>query len=1089
MTGTATPGAGYLSHPAIRGGQVVFVCEDDLWLVADTGGQAFRLTASVAEATHPRLSPDGAWVAFTGTQDGTSEVYVMPLEGGPAHRLTVQAARCAVLGWHPGGGEILYASPAEQPPGFGTRIFAVDPRGGLPRPMPYGPTTAIAHGPGGALVLGRNTGDPARWKRYRGGTAGELWIGSHQDGALFSRLLNLPGNPASPCWAGERVFFVCDHEGTGNVYSCRADGSDLTRHTDHDEFYARNLTSDGARLVYQAGARLYLLDPAEGGPRPIDVRLRTSRTQHDRRFVSASGFLEDAALSHDGTALALTTRGKLFTLAHWEGPVRQHGAPDAVRYRLPAWLTDGERLVASAGDERPEECLVVFDAGTDSPSAPREPALPDLGRPTELAPSPTVDLVAVATHRQQLHLVNLGPGNGDPGAGPSARLLDRSPHGRIEDLAWSVDGRWLAYTWPAGPHCSIIKVADARTGAVHRVTEPVLRDFAPCFDPRGHFLYFLGRRECTPVADALTFGFGFAQAVRPYLVALRDGEPSPFAARPRSPAKEPVVQGAHDEDDPEPLEIDFAGISGRIAPFPLPEGDYRRILSTYNKILLLSFPVPPGAGDPTRPPADGDEEKPSGLVESFDPATLETSELLDRVTDMRLNRDRDTLLCQAGARLRVVKAEPKPEDVLGDAVDEPGRATGWIDLDRVRVAVRPHAEWRQMFREAWRLQHEHFWDPGMAGVDWETVYERYVPLVDLVGSRAELSDLLWELQGELGTSHAYEFGGDYRAGPRYRQGLLGVDWVTGDGSGARVARIVAGDRWDPRATSPCTSLGADIRPGDLVTAVNGQPVGPAGPGELLVDQAGREVELTVSRPGAGERHAAVHRLTLRTLGDEGPARYRDWVAQNRSYVHEATGGRIGYLHVPDMFETGYAEFVRSFLTEYDREALIVDARFNGGGFVSWLVLERLARRRRGYEFGRWSGALPYPAESPRGPMVALVNEHTGSDGDIFGHMFREMRLGPLVGRRTWGGVIAVHPRHPLVDGTVTTQPEYSYVFDGVGRLLENRGVEPDLDVEIAPHDHVLGLDTQLARAVEVALEEAAEKPPHSPPQPTRTTGD
>jgi tricorn protease len=1065
-----TPAKGYLRHPSIGGGQVVFVAEDDLWLVPAAGGHAFRLTTTAGAVSHPRLSPDGRQVAFTSTHDGPSEIYVMPTEGGVARRLTYQAARCLALGWAPSG-EILYASTAEQPPGFGTRIFTVSADGGWSGLLPYGPASAIAHGPGDRLVLGRNTNDPARRKRYRGGTAGELWIGATAEGAVFRRLIQLPGNLASPCWAGDRVYFISDHDGIGNVYSCLPDGSELARHTSHRDYYARQLSSDGERLVYQSGAQIYRIDPG-AGPEQLTVTLRTSRAQHDRRIVPAGTYLEDVALNHDGTTVAAAIRGKLFTFRNWEGPVRQHGAPDTVRYRLPSWLAGQGGVVASASDDRAEEYLVVVTPEAEAPSAAREIPFGG-GRPIELVASPVADLVAVATHRHQLHLVAVGHPPGD--TGPADRLIDRSPYDRIEDLAWSPDGRWLAYTWPASPHSSVVKIADTRTGAVHQVTEPALRDFAPCFDPEGRFLYFLGSQADTPIPDSLTAGLVIPPTVRPYVIALQDGQAAPFAPRPWRPDGEntDVAENGRVISPP----IDFAGIRGRITPLPVGADDYRRVLASAGKIFLLVFPPASWDDDPEPTPQEEDDSQPAGLVHSFDLKTREITELVDGVTDMWLNQRRDVLLCESGRRLRILSAKPKPDQGqdLAAAPDEPGPVSGWIDLDRVRVVIRPQAEWRQMFREAWRLQREHFWDPGMTGIDWDEVYQRYLPLADLVASRAELSDLLWEVQGELGTSHAYEIGGEYRPGAGYRQGFLGVDWGEA-GSGASIVKILSGDPRDPRGTSPCGRLAVDVRPGDVVVAVNGQAVGPAGPGELLIDQAGRDVELTVARSGPEGRPPSLHRVTVRPLADDGPARYRDWVTGNRRYVHETTGGRVGYVHVPNMYSPGYAEFIRSFLAEYDREALIVDVRFNGGGFCSWLVLERLARRRFGYESGRWNGLLPYPAEAPRGPMVALINEHTGSDSEVFSHVFRELRLGPLVGRRTWGGVIAMYPRHVLVDGTVTTQPEFCHAFDGVGRRLENRGVEPDIDVDIAPHDHVLGLDTQLTRAVETALREAERSP-------------
>lgn len=1033
---------GYLRYPAIRAGRLVFVCEDDLWAATTEGGQAVRLTTASGPVSGPRISPDGQTVAFTGTDDGPSEVYLQPLAGGMARRLTFQAARhCTVVGWHPGTGEILYASNAGQPPGQGPRLFAINPAGGLPRLLPYGLATAIAHGPDGQLVLGRNTADPARWKRYRGGTAGELWISKNGDDALFERLLVLPGNLAGPCWAADRVWFVADHEGVGNVYSCAPDGTGLTRHTDHRDFYARCLDSDGERLVYQTGAELMLLDPAGDGPRRIEPVLHRSGSRRRQRFVPAVDYLESASLSPDGGRSAVVVRGRLFTLGHWEGPVRSHGASDGVRYRLPAWMADGVRLVAAFADESAEEHLVVLDTSTAGP--PQKPALPGLGRISALEASPVADTVAVANHRHELFRVDL------PAAGrPTALRLDRSPYGPIADLAWSPDGRWLAYTLPTGPQTSTVKLADLVTGLTHQVTDPVLRDHSPCFDPKGRYLYFIGQRRLSSKPDQVAFGHGFRNASHPYVVTLHNEQPSPFVFRPGSPdLRAEAPESTAPEGHPG---VDLDGITGRVAAFPVPPGDYLQVLGTPSGVLL--FAADPGCDN--------------GRLNRFDLAELELTEFLDDVSDPRTDTAGAVLLCRSGGRLRVVTSEREENEAGPDDSGEPGRGSGWIDLGRIQVPVRPQAEWRQMFREAWRLQRDYFWDAGMSGVDWDALYQHYLPLLDRVGSRAELSDVLWELQGELGTSHAYEFGGDYARGDLPGQGFLGVDWAPGPGVGTRIAEVLTGDPSTLATTVPVRRLGVDVRAGDRVTAVDGYPVGPEGPGPLLVGRAGQEVELTLRRDGRAE-----WRVCVRATDDEGPARYRDWVRRTRQSVLESSGGRVGYVHIPDMYAEGYAEFIRGFLADHDREALIVDVRFNPGGFSSPLVLDRLTRRRQGYEASRWSGAVPYPIESPRGPMVALVNEHTGSDGDVFAHLFRKLGLGPLVGRRTWGGVIAVSPRHRLVDGTLTTQPEYAYTFEDVGRSLENRGVEPDIVVDNDPNDHVMGRDAQVERAVRAALDE------------------
>ncbi len=1047
------PDSGYLRNPAIHGDNVVFVCEDDLWLVSASGGRAYRLTAGVAEAGTPRLSADGELLAFTGREEGPAEVYVMPAAGGEARRLTYQSGRTIVAGFDPDG-RIVHATDAGRP--LGERwLWAVSPAGGQPTPIPLGPAGSVAYGPAGAVVLGRWTdADPARWKRYRGGRAGNLWIDRTGSGE-FDRLVRLDGNLTSPCWIGERVYFIADHEGVGNVYSCTPDGTDLRRHTDHHDFYARNLSGDGRRLVYHAGARLWLLDPARDAPQELDVRLGSSRSQRSRQFVPADRYLDTVSLSHDGTRLAITTRGKAFSFGNWAGAVRQHGEPDGVRYRLLTHLAGGG-LVAAASDDGDREVLVVL--GEEAGAAPRRLTDLDVGRVVQLATSPTEPLVALANHRNELLLVDLR------GDGVILSRLDHSRYGRMEDPAWSPDGRWLAYTYPGTAQTSEIRVARVDTGATRPVTRPVRRDSRPAFDPKGRYLYFIGQREYNPVLDEMQdLEGGFPLADRLYAVTLRAGEPAPFVPRVEPPSPPSPVDGSA-PSTVEPVEIDLDGIERRAVAVPVPLGRYDRVAGTPDRVLFTTYPVA-GTRDvdwaATTPPSDR-------ALSAYDLKTDQCEELTSGIMDFAVTPDGTTLYYRAEQRLRVVKAGEKLPDS-----EEPGRVGGWVDLDRVKVSVRPDAEWRQMFREAWRLQREHFWVEDMSGIDWPEVYERYLPLVDRVSTRAEFSDLLWEVHGELGTSHAYELGGAYRSGPNARQGFLGVDW---DGGGNVIARVLTGDLWDAKATSPLNRPGVDLRAGDQILAVNGVAVtGGVTPGELLADLAEQEVQLTVRR-GGGEPRT----VTVRTLADERPARYRDWVEGNRALVHERTDGRAGYLHIPDMTAEGFAEFHRGFLVEYDREALIVDLRNNGGGNVSALLLEKLARRRLAYNFPRWGVPEPYPAESPRGPMVAITNEPAGSDGDIFSHAFKQMGLGALIGKRTWGGVIGVWPRHPLADGTLTTQPEYSFAFDDVGWRVENYGTDPDIEVEYRPQDYAKGIDPQLERAISHVLGELARHPAHTP---------
>ncbi|GHO74059.1 tricorn protease [Ktedonobacter sp. SOSP1-85] len=1067
------PVQGYIRYPHIFQDQIVFVTEDDLWVVRDDGGRAERWTAGVGEVSHPRFSPDGKFLAFVGREEGPSEVYVMPATGESARRLTFQGATCRVLGWSPDGREILYASNAGQfTPRFQT-IFAISPEGGLPRALSYGMANATSYGSQGGVVLGRNIREPAYWKRYRGGTVGHLWCDVEGDGT-FKRLLALDGNLADPCWVGERIYFLSDHEGVGNIYSCTPAGEDLRRHTTHHDFYARSLASDGQRLVYHAGADLYLFDPQTEETRQVSVQMPSMRTQRNRKFATASHYLDTYALHPQGYAAAFTTRGKAFTMGNWEGSVLQHGEPDGVRYRFLEWLNDGQRLVA-VSDATGEERLVIFNP--EDASEPRVLAEAEFGRAVNLAVSPTDDVVAITNHRQELLVVDLETG--------SLRVLDRSEYARIAGISWSPDGKWLAYGFAISGQKTAIKLCELESGATHQVTDPILEDVSPAFDPEGKFLYFIGARHFTPQHDSHQFEYSFPRGSKPYAIMLKRDQRSPFIPEPKAPGEKESSANAKSEEngstpdgkaqengtlneksngekakegeEKKPITIDLEGIRERVLPFPVGEGRYTAIRGIKGKALFSSWPME------NTIPDEPDHAHPKGIIESYDFENYKTEKILEGVGGFDLSRDAKTLIYRSHHRMRVVKAGEKPKTENGAS----NRETGWLDLNRIKVSVLPAAEWRQMFAEAWRLQREQFWNEDMSGIDWQAVYEQYAPLVERVSSRSELSDLFWELQGELGTSHSYEMGGEYRKAPHYHQGFLGVDWSY-DAEKQRylITRIVKGDTANNHETSPLTLPGLEVAVGDAVLAINGQRVSSERtPQELLVNQARHEVQLTIEDAETQE----IRTVTVKTLRSEYPARYREWVEENRRRVHELSDGKVGYIHIPDMGTHGFSEFHRSFLAEYDAPGLLVDVRWNGGGNVSGLLLEKLARRRIGYDFQRWGQPDPYPQTSPRGPMVALTNEHAGSDGDIFSHSFKLMGLGPLLGKRTWGGVIGIHPRHRLVDNTVTTQAEFSFWFKDVGWNVENYGTDPDIEVDIAPQDFARQEDPQLERAVSEVL--------------------
>lgn len=1078
--------AGYLRFPAIAGDLVAFVTEDDLWTVPAAGGLARRLTANLSAVARPVLSADGRWVAFSSQDEHHPEVWAMPARGGPARRLTWLGSDATPRGFTPDG-RLLFVTTAGQPFATLWHPWVIPPEGGMAERLPYGPARDVAFGPGGQVVLGRNTADPARWKRYRGGTAGRLWIDQNGGGAFEPLLPTLEGNLASPMWVGTRVFFLSDHEGVSNLYSCRPDGTDLRRHSDHGDYYARWAASDGRRVVYQCGADIWLWEPDRDAVHPVPIELGSPRVQRQRRFVPATSNLAELDVHPKGHALALVARGKAFSMPLWEEAVRQLGEPQGVRYRRPVWLGDGATL-AVVSDASGEDGLEVHEAG-GGPA--RSLPVADLGRVVDLAPSPDGTKLAVANHRHDLMMVEVADG--------ASRILDHSPGEAIDGLAWSPDGAYLAYSCALTQHTRSIKVAEVSSATTHAVTGPEFRDRCPSWDPSGRHLFFLSLRTFDPVYDSLVFDLGFPRGDRPYAVTLRADLGSPFVPHPKglgpdggdatdsradshgtTGGRESAEAGAeadHGQGNEQErakgsdrVVIDFDGIGSRIVPFPVPEGRYSQIVGLEGKVLLVSHPV---EGSLTQHWSDVDPE-PTGSLEVYDLTDLQHEVLALGVTEVAVSADQTTMVYRSGSHLRALAAGQKPPE---DAEhDPPGRKSGWIDLSRVRVSIEPGAEWRQMLAEAWRLQRDHFWVADMSGVDWHRVLDRYLPLVERVATRLEFSDLVWEMQGELGTSHAYELGGDYRPVPPYAMGHLGAD-LGFEGGRWRVQRLVRGDSWDLSEASPLAAPGVGVKAGDTVLAVNGRPVGAdVTPAMLLVNQAGLAVELTVG-DSSGQH---LRRVVVTTLADEQPLRYREWVLDNRDRVHDDSEDRVGYVHVPDMGPAGYAEFHRSFVSEVERDALVIDLRHNAGGHVSPLLLEKLARRRIGWEVNRWGSPEPYPSYAPAGPLVLVTNEWAGSDGDIFTHAFKLLGLGPVVGTRTWGGVVGISPDYRLVDGSLTTQPEHAFWFEDAGWAVENRGVEPDHPVEISPEDAAAGRDPQLEMAVRLARQLLRR---HRPPRP------
>ena len=1077
--------SGYLRYPHIHSDLLVFAAEDDIWLAPADGGRAWRLTSDHAQVSYPRFSRDSARIAWTSWRDGNPEVYTADAEGSDASRLTyLSDARTRVTGWTRAG-EVLAVSATGQPENYLTWAYAVPLEGSPPRRLPFGPVADLAlEEAGTALLTGRMNSEMAYWKRYRGGTRGRLWIATDQD-PLFTRVLaDLDGQLGAPMLIGGRLFFLSDHEGTGNIYSCALDGSGVTRHTDHDGWYARNPSTDGQRIVYHVAGDIWILDgPDAPEPRRLDITLGSPAAGRAPKLISAKDHLGSLDTDKTGQASAVEVRGTVHWLTHKDGPARALYVDPGARARLPRVLGDTGQVVwvtDAAGDDALEIVSVIDEPETETVRL----AEGLLGNVLSLAASPDGVTVAAAAHDGRLLAVDVTSGQ--------VTELAASDNGAIDGLAWSPDSAWLAWSQPGTQPLRSIRMARIARPAggsggvvppgqhpeVINVTDGRFTDTDPVFSLDGLYLAFISRRSFDPVYDAQTFDLSFPFGSRPYLVPLAAQTPSPFGPLPggRPVGQDPPEPDKDTSDSPERTEVsvDAEGLPGRVVGVPVIEARYSGLRAIKDGLAWLREPVTGVLGEGS---ASSEDDAPRPVLERFDLRKREVTELVGELDWFDVSGDGTRLVVRDRDDLRVLPAEQKEERGSGESVT--------VDLSRARFTADPAALWRHAFDEAW-LMRRNFWTPDMSGVDWDGVLDTYRPLLNRVRSADDFTDLMWEVVAELGTSHAYiiKAGADGPDRDAAAVGLLGAD-LSRDPSGRWVVdRVLPGESSDPRARSPLEAPGVVVRAGDELIAVDGRPVDPVlGPAPLLAGTVGKPVELTIS-PQGGDPEVR-RRVAVVPLRDERRLRYQDWVTGRRRLVRELGDGRLGYLHIPNMVGEGWADFHRDLHTEIRFDALVMDVRGNGGGHISQLVVEKLARRVIGWDEGRWIQPVSYPEDGRRGPVVTVADEFAGSDGDIVTAAIKLLGLGPVVGTRTWGGVIGIEgiPGHELVDGTHMTVPRFAFSFDEYGWGVENYGVDPDVEVLITPDDWAVGRDPQLETAVRLALEALEKQPPKVPADP------
>ena len=1058
----ADDGAHLMRWADIHDDTVVFTYEDDLWLVSASGGDARRITSHAGSERYAKFSPDGNLIAFTAGYDGGTDVYVMDARGGVPKRLSFHPASDKVLGWHPDGERVLFRSRRAFPIG-GEEVYLVSVDGGMPERLAVDRAGLASLSPDGeSLVYNRISREDRTWKRYRGGMAQDLWIGNLAAGD-FARATSWSGTDNYPMWQGDSIYFTSDREhGTLNLHRYGLDSGEVTALTSYDDFDVKYPSDGPGAIIYQYGERLWLLDLETGGTRVLEIRIGSDRVPVRPVLEGIGSHHGSFRVMADGETLLLEARGEVLAIppdyAEASNLTRTSGSREKDGVPSP----DGEWIALNSDRSGAEELWLIPAEGE------REWRQVTTDGVFNLQPawSPDSSRILWSDKEMRLNLFDLG--SGETTVVDRGEVDDAWERWGIQDYVWSPDGRWIGYSKMEASLYEAIFIYSVETGETHRVTDHVYQDWSPAFSADGRFLFFLSNRSFNPVMGFVDQNHVFLDMALPYVVILRGDDPSPFAAGAIESDDEDL-----DEDQDVVVEIDFDGIERRIVPAKGVEpGNYFRLEATADGFLYLA------KTEPEFLKYQAVDDHSGGKLELWGYSLEESSaeKLMDGIANYHLSADGEKLVYRAGRKYGIVDA--------GSSVDV---GDGSVSLDGVKIKVDRRQEFEQIFAEAWRIQRDWFYDQGMHGVDWQRVFDKYQPLVASCGNRSDLNYLIGEMIAELNIGHTYVYGGDHGDSPRrVRVGLLGADFDTpGDAGFHRISHVIPGLNWQRNASerSPLATPGCGVEDGDYLIAIDGVEVSSAdNVFAHLEDRVGRAVEIrTNEKPSADGASICM----VEPVRSELTMRRREWVENNRAAVEKASGGTIGYLYLPAMMENGLIEFARAFYPDYQKKAFIIDERYNGGGFVGDMIIDRLERQLWAFTQPREGTVLRDPERAFHGHLAVLINEETGSNGEYFAEAIKIKGLATLIGMRTWGGAVGIEPHQDLVDGGGTTPPQFG-IFDFEGRwLIEGHGVEPDIEVQNEPGDVLAGRDAQLEAALIHLADRMATDPmpvPESPPE-------
>lgn len=1087
-----------LTQPAISATKIAFVYAGDLWVAEIDGRNPRKLTSDLGVESNPVFSPDGRWIAFSAQYEGNTDVYIVPSEGGVPRRLTWHPSPDIVQCFTPDGRSVAFTSPRASFARSWNHLYLIPVEGGFPEQVPLPCVFRARFSPDGSYIAYNPTPDAfLQWKNYRGGQASSIIIYRRSDHHI-EKIPQPEGrcNDVDPMWIGDKIYFRSDRNGEFNLFVYDLKTKQIRQLTHYTDFPILNASTGAGKIIYEQAGYLHIFDPQTEKSTKLTIGVAADLLELRERYVRGARWIRNAHLSPSGARAVFEFRGEIITFPAEKGDYRNITETPGTHERSPVWSPDG-RYIAYFSDESGEYELHVKPQ--DGKGETRKYKLSGAGFYDSPVWSPDSQKIVFADNSWSLYWIDLKTGAIKKIA--SEYLLGPS---RIRSVyaSWSPDSKWIAYTLNTQTYIQKVFVYSLEKDKSFPITDGLSEVAEPVFDPSGKYLYFISSTDAGPVKQWFDMSAADLRATYSlYLVVLRKDLPNPLAKesdeekgraeekesteKPQEksgakPAEKPEGKKAAEtkpgakvgeETKKEETRIDFEGLNQRILALPLPPGNYRNLqVGESGHIYYLEFPYLPLGITMAQV-----GERPSGAkLHHFDLKTRKDEVVMEGINNYIISADKKKILYQARDTWGITNLTGKIQ--VGQ---------GRINVDSIEVKINPPVEWRQIFYEAWRINRDYFYAPNMHGCDWEAMKKKYEIFLPHLACRSDLNRVIQWMCSELAVGHHRVGGGDTPFEPRRVQvGLLGADYEVANGR-YRFKKVYGGLNWNPELRAPLTEPGVDVKAGEYLLAVDGKEVKPpANIYSFFENKADKIVEITVgpSPDGKGARTVKVV-----PIADESALRNRDWVESNLRKVEEATGGRVAYVYVPNTSTQGYIYFRRYFFPQAYKEAIIIDERFNAGGQVADYYIDWLRKPFIAMWHMRYGADLKTPSASIQGPKVMLINEIAGSGGDLLPWMFRKFGLGPLIGKRTWGGLVGTLGFPVLMDGGTVTAPNLA-IWTEEGWVVENEGVPPDIEVEITPADYVAGRDPQLEKAIEVVMEMLKKNPPpklQRPPYPIR----